>query len=543
VGNVNDSPNIPKNPPSSVAKSHPNELRQETSRDDNTVEVQSIVTGDGGLVTNNQQSVTLNLADREFYFDMEVRTENNEKLLSNILRSGCLYLVRVSVNRGNKYNGTLRLNQNEVIIERELSLKLEANEAFLLIEPKTEFLNVKCRKDWHCTFSLITRDRQLGKLSLLYQEKGSYNLERTASTLEVEIDTVKTSQPELSALTANVALTDNAIALYIIPNGSDNKWTVNGISLNLPPFSKTITPPSDSNFETLEKYAESGTGSNGLLTWLREVFKTLPQDCCIAIYDYTQQQIVWEALPVDTNEYIGLKARVVRWTELKSYEKQFPLDLSQSFKYQSRLVAFVHPSDAFDFPNFHKSIDEWRKDVTKKINEESASVLLMHCKGHFYCDREEITWTWEPLIISRTPTPIPFSEIKKRVQNRPFFLFVNAPYSARLRWYDSALEDPKGIVVNALTKIASGYMGVLVEVPTGLAIWVQNRFLNEANSEEGVRPAQFLQETRQLLLDISLNDKDPKRAKIAELGLPYAFAYTYYGNPNDVVKITGGTNP
>jgi len=505
----NDSPNIPRARDASV-DSHPNKQGQEVYVENKLFASQNQSTGDRGVIESSFQTLNLNFSKDPIFFYIKVLEESGED--AKTLKAGKIYKFRVSpgLNEDKRHQG--------VKIDSKLCISLHSPDgAFEILDDNLALYSVESKLDWYHDFPVKVCDRKIGKMELLYRET-EYQVQLRATSIEREIDTNEEVKPETKLLPANISLTENAVALYITPNGRE--WSVQAISdsKDQENFFGAVKPPSDPT--NLRGYARDGL--DGLLEWLRQALERV-QNCCIAVCDLTPEQICWERLEVGTHDYLGRKAKVVRWTAMDAYEECIVLNLSQEREFRGRQVALVHSHNRKDCPNAHTSTKLWMNDLTSKT------------KGH-----PKVLWIHSSERVGYNPEPnleivVNFDEIEDSVPDRPFFLFVNAPDSARLH---CSQTNPEGIAVEALKKIAGGYMGILCKVPPEFALWVKSNFLKRAKSKTGVNPALFLQEMREHLCKNKFN-KD----RNATEWLPHSFAYTYYGNPNDVVKITGGINP
>ena len=162
-----------------------------------------------------------------------------------------------------------------------------------------------------------------------------------------------------------------------------------------------------------------------------------------------------------------------------------------------------------------KNLKSWQLDLGKH-KQQPVAIGLLNCHQRL--------------------TEISFETVARRVDDCSLFLFANCPYSAVVMWED---DSPSGVVTTALSEVASGYLGTMGEIDTWFAEKVQAKFLELARQGNGIKPVDFLRILRSTYARMLLSDKD-EEIKRAERFLPYAFSYVYYGNPDDVVKITGG---
>ncbi len=495
-----------------VAKKTPAEMTRTTRKTDEAISVQSIA---GGEIHNSTQNLIINLADRKFFFDMELRTEQRESLPSDVkLEVGKFYFVRVSVSL-NPFIDSPSVDQNmlkqqEVIIDQRLDITLESST--LTMHGEIGQLELRCRRDWYIDFLIQVGDRcqeELSSLELKYQESGSHNRLRFASSLAVKVNTnQKVISPKTVNLTANIANAENAAILYVTPNGQ-KEWSIQGISPH-EAINQTIKAPNIP--VNIWDYAKKSLGS--LLKWLRETISYFQNQCNLAIVDLTSQQISWERIELKTNVYLGVEAKVVRWVEQEARGEKILLDLPQPQNYEGRLVDYKHPRD-LNCDDIDNALNSWRQGLCKH-KQQPVAIGLLNCHQRL--------------------TDISFEMVARRVDDYSLFLFANCPYSAVVTWEDAI---PSGIAATALSEVASSYLGTMGEIDTGFAEQLQAKFLELARQKNGVKPVDFLRSLRFTYAKMLLSDDDIKR-ETAERLLPYAFSYVYYGNPDDVVKITGG---
>jgi len=513
---------LSKNSESSVAKQPAAEVRQITSKSDKTFAVQSVAGGKGSQFEDIYMGVTVNLADREFFFDIELRSKDGEELPQNIeLELGSFYIARVSVslnrfvdvpNNSDQY----LLKQEGVRIDRQLNLLLESST--LTMHGERQKLELNCRRDWCCDFLIQVSDRcesEFATLQLRYQEDSSQNKLRFASSLDVKVPTSQRVSPIKNVtLTANIANVKNAVILYVIPNG-EKEWSIQGISPH-EAIEMSIAAPSQPM--NLWDYGKRPLGV--ILKWLREAIAyfryRLNRELNLAIVDGTSQQISWEMVELQPNKFLGVKAKVVRWVEQEAWGEPILLDLDIQRIYQGRLVAYEHPL-TLGCEDLHNRLSGWR-DNLRTHTAKPVAIALLHC------DKD----------LSDHLGRVRFDDLARCLQDRSLFLFVNSPYSARLIWEDDSLS---GIAANALSEIASGYFGTLGKVDNKIAKAIEKKFIELAQKDVGINPALFLQALRSFYTSY-LQGNDSQKS-IAE----QIFSYVYYGNPDDVVKITGGSQP
>jgi len=508
---------LSKNSEASVAKQPAAEVSQTSSRSDNALSIQSIVTGEGSEVKDIKMANKFYLADRKFFFDIELRSKDGEELPQNIeLELGSFYIARVSVSLNrfvNSSNNSDRylLQQEEVYIDRQLNLMIESST--LTMHGERQKLELNCQRDWYCDFLVQVNDRcesEFATMQLRYQEDGSQNVLRFASSLDVKVPiSQRVSPPKNVKLTANIANANNAVILYVIPNG-EKEWSIQGISPH-EAIESMIKVPSQS----MRLWNKNHIGA--ILKWLRESIAyfrdRLNRELNLAIVDATSQQISWEMVELEPNQFLGVKAKVVRWVEQEAWGKKILLDLDCPRTYHGRVVAYEHPVNQ-GCEDLHNCLNGWRDDL-RKHNQQPVAIALLHC------DQD----------LSEYLNQVRFDDLARCLQERSLFLFINSPCSARLIWED---DIPSCLAANALSEVASGYFGAMGEVENRIAKAIRKRFIELAQRDIGISPASFLQAVRSAYLRY-LQGTDSEK-NIAE----QIFSYVYYGNPDDVVKITGG---
>ncbi len=395
--------------------------------------------------------------------------------------------------------------------------------------------NDRADLDWSCKFWFVVTEKcqSVISLQLKYRISGQGKFQSCATSFNVNILTLPTSNEPTQKLPIApfIKLSDNSVSLFINTNG-ENEWMVQGISLNLPSFEGIVEQKQDSY--NLFDYAENCLGK--LLCWLRKTIDFFQGNCNIILVDKTSQQINWEMVRLDINVFLGIKATVIRWLEKELFGKSRNLDLTKSKVYEGCMVPYVHLDDSDDYPLSEpiESLEDWQDAIINNL--QAVAVASLQCNGHIYAGSIPQAWQWEPIECQHSPIQVDFEPIFMCNDTYPLCLFVNAPYSARLIWDNS---KPCGIAAVALSQVASGYIGSMGAIDPRIAKLVKNKFIVKAREDDGVKPAEFLREIRSEWVD-KLKSKVSSERKEAKWGLPHIFSYVYYGNPDDVVKITGG---
>lgn len=492
-----------------VAKKTHAELSHTVRKTDEVLSVQSIAAGEGSEIRDNTQITNLHLADLDFYFFMKLKNLDGSKIIEDAdIEAGKVYSVSLSVSLvPSKKTGLI---QTPMKIKKQLDLSFMGND-FEILDNRIISFQVADYQTWREEFQIKVREgsKGLGSLRLDFKE-GQADFMPYASRLEVNVFSLAASitPPKTVSLTANIANAENAVILYVNPNGQ-KEWSIQGISPH-ESINQTIKAPNIP--VNIWDYAKKSLGS--LLKWLRETITYFQNQCNLAIVDLTSQQISWERIELKTNVYLGVEAKVVRWVEQEARGEKILLDLAQPRIYQGRLVDYKHPRD-LNCDDIDTALNSWRQSLGKH-KQQPVAIGLLNCHHRL--------------------TEISFETVARKVDDYSLFLFANCPYSACVIWED---ERPSGIAATALSEVASGYLGTIGEIDTGFAEQLQAKFLELARQKDGVKPVDFLRSLRFTYAKMLLSDDDLKIER-AERLLPYAFSYVYYGNPNDVVKITGG---
>jgi len=520
----------------SVAKPPTTELRQEVSKTEKGIATLSMSAGERSLLLGNKQSVEINNADRDFFFHITLKTDLGIELAPDTkLETEKIYCVSISV--GLNRSQRLNITQHPIKIKEKLDLAIQADH-FEILDPRIISLQLKNWESWKEEFKVRVRDGRQGVTSLqLNSREGNGSFEPYASRLSASIHS-SISNPESSVrtvrLSESIFNSQNTIILYIQPNG-DRELSLEGF-YEENHFDKSVRKQSKLR---LGDYARRHLGD--LLTWLKKAiafFESKFGNCNLAIIDRTNEQTKWEMIELDDENYLGIRTIVVRWAEQKMRGKAVALDLAKPQVYQGRLVAYVHPEDRANapIPQAYDCLESWQEDAIGINGQPLAEIASIHCHCHLSYGDEPEDWAWESLTCQREPVELRFDRIARSFRNRRLFFFVNAPYSARLIWEDGVVC---GIAANALALVASGYIGVICEIEQGFANDAKKQFLKLASEKNGIKPTEFLRILRSNFVKM-LSSNDRKQSQKAEQMLPYAFSYVYYGNPDDVVKITGG---
>ncbi len=492
-----------------IAKQPNAELSHTVRKTEEVLSVQSIAAGEGSEIRDNTQITNLHLADRDFYFFMALKDSDGNDIIEDVgIEAGKVYSVSLSVSLNSAEK--TRLIQKPIKIKKKLDLCLVGND-FVILDSKIASFQISEFGDWKEEFQIKVREGSKGLAALrLDFKEGQADFMPYASRLDVNVCSLADpiTQPKTVNLTANISNANNAVILYVTPNGQ-NEWSIQGVAPH-ESINQTIKAPDIP--VNIWRYAKKSLGS--LLEWLRETIAYFQNQCNLAIVDLTSQQISWERIELKTNVYLGVEAKVVRWVEQESRGEKILLDLAQSKKYEGRLVDYKHPLN-LNCDDIDNELNSWRQDLCKH-KQQPVAIGLLNCHQRL--------------------TDISFETVARRVDDYSLFLFANCPYSALVIWED---ESPCGVAATALSEVASGYLGTMGEIDTGFAEQLQAKFLELARQKNGVKPVDFLRSLRFTYAKMLLSDDDLKRER-AERLLPYAFSYVYYGNPDDVVKITGG---
>lgn len=492
-----------------VAKKTHAELSHTVRKIEEVLSVQTMTAGEGSEIRDNTQITNLHLADRNFYFFIALKDSDRNDIIEDAdIEAGKVYFVSLSVSLNSAEK--TRFIQKPIKIKKKLDLSFSSNE-FEILDNRIVSFQISEFGDWREEFQVKVREgsKGLGALRLDFKE-GQADFMPYASRLDLNVFSLvdPITQPKTVNLTANIANAENAVILYVTPNG-EKEWLIQGFSPHQP-ISQTIKAPNIP--VNIWDYAKKNLGS--LLKWLRETIAYFQNQCNLAIVDLTSQQICWEMIELKTNVYLGVEAKVVRWVEQESRGEKILLDLSQPQNYEGRLVDYKHPLN-LNCDDIDKNLKSWQLDLGKH-KQQPVAIGLLNCHQRL--------------------TEISFETVARRVDACSLFLFANCPYSALVIWED---KIPSGFAATDLSEVASGYLGTMGEIDTWFAEKVQAKFLELARQGNGIKPVDFLRILRSTYAKMLLSDRD-EEIKRAERFLPYAFSYVYYGNPDDVVKITGG---
>jgi hypothetical protein len=532
---------------------------------------QTITAGADSEQRGNTQNVFLDLVDRVFYLDLQVLEPTvpaagaapRRLAPGESLRAGREYLVRVSASTnqptGGLPPGGISLQQREVRTAGGLELSLEiqraatATERVGSVSDQGALLPSKPARAWQHDFRLLVRDDapESATLVLIYMEAGSANNPRAASLLDIQIEGGRETVPETIArvlhLPVNAALPERTAILHIhaadagrlqllrVPRDLTNR--ANPVAIVDSP-DLAFDPATDATefLEDVRRGTRRVAADNpgNIIGWLRTVVDAYGDDCCVVIVDEADSRISWEMLDLDQRRYLGTAARVVRWTEAQYRDQVLGLELGEAV-HSGRLAAYVQAtagaSAVQPSPSLHQlaarlwdSPDELVEDLVTGVSP--VGLVYVSSRGLLANGDEG------PQVLAGMHIPGPATDATDvqfddaaGLAPRPVF-FVNAPYSARVPWRGARRC---GVAHAALTQVAAGYIGTVGPVDRKFAEEIAEELLREAQSDEGVQPAELLRRLRTRaavrLVDASL-DRTQRRREFTE-----TFLYVYYGNP------------
>lgn len=538
---------------------------------------QTMKTGQDGTISNSSQSFqqNLHLADRDYYFDLKILEKSGENEPDSLkpisisseteLKSAQVYIVRVSASL-NSYQSDLpdfsvQLKQNPIKVSKKLRLFIQedsinnSEKAIEYISGKGEF-TVGQENDWYCDFEIKIKPQYTitsTKLNLIYLAS-QYNQPRVATTVTISLENLGLQVLPDSLccyFPTNVKLPDNTAILHIYPLNKKQLnlmgWVKNfkDRKRKLYPIERLkLSSSCYSNQELYLKAIEEAVNDfaianqGNLAQWFDSVLKLYPENCCIIIVDLTDYKIPfpWEMFKLSNGEYLGTLALMVRWTEAQYYGKQvlLPTDKIES---KGRVVTSFdsHPQDIPILNQLTSCCSTSPSNVQDYLGDslEKDPVGLVYMQhSTFLCYGDEQLARNQLPTISKSPQKCRFDYVAGRLNSKPLF-FVNSPSSGHILWSG---QKACGLINAILTQVGSGCIGTLGYTHPQIATWIAKRFLREANSQNGVSPADFLKQLRLYTVN-KLRNANQHERKRAELFFLYIFMYVYYGNPQAKLKV------
>jgi hypothetical protein len=311
-----------------------------------------------------------------------------------------------------------------------------------------------------------------------------------------------------------------------------------------------IDPEDCADVETyLQKLTDSFFDYNidraaNIVAWFEKVLRRFGEKSSVMIVDEAGALIPWEMFKLTDGRYLGAHALIVRWAEAQ-YGGNAILDAA---KYQGRLSAYVHPLDVermCKLPEMQRLLPSYNQtplSLQRDLSAGGKQVGLVYlCYGGI------LEYGDEPNSINRLSRFKPYEEnvkirfnlVSGKLNPRPIF-FVNAPYSGRLL---KSGQQWSGLARASLKQVAASYIGTIGPIEPSYAARFAQRLLEEAMSEQGVKPAELLREMRAQAIELlNAPELTDDEYECAYKELAYPFMYVHYGHPQDWLKIIGPQN-
>jgi hypothetical protein len=545
--------------------------RTEITRADDVQPIaeQSISAGADSVVTNNNQSINLDLADRNFYFDLQVFSKNEESDEESaetvmFLEAGGRYRLHVTVGL-NEYNppiGTADISrrvQYPVKIGRTLALFLDTHSSIKAItSSQAELLDVRTYHEWNCDFVLeIDAANPSGDITLLllYSESDPIATLNQALSLVLPVKGNLSSPPvpikhilplELEPppdtvfLYVNAAIENEFELIGWESKQSDCPTTLNPINI-LSPIIFHETTSEDDYIRTLQNQVHdlSVNNAGNISIWAGDILQRYEKSCCIVVIDQADSGIPWEMLHLSEGRYLGAEARVVRWVEAQYRGGALAMQF-QHDQLDGRVVACVPPihTETDFLEAIAAELAETPEDLQDYLfpdeTREPVGFVYMTLNGLLlYGDEHDAIDT----LLQRYSEQyqVRFNDIEGLLQLRPFFL-VSTPFSGRIFRHG---RYSCGLVKAALTQVASGYIGTLGPVDREYAFWFARKLFEAAQSPEGANPAEVLRILRaEAAEEVRKPSITPRQRQAARRRLRYLSLYVYYGNPNIRLRLS-----
>jgi hypothetical protein len=524
------------------------EFTQVTSTSDNTVAVQKIQS-DGGNLESNQQIVNVIVADRDYYFTLEILAESGMPLPNARLSAGISYGVRTMCS----LNPNDIFHQRQVKIAREVLFYLEADPADAVdIEAQDAKILVGQPLSWRCTFKLKVRESLATDelvFRLVYREAADTLIQNSAATLRVPANASLTAVVrQLYSLPVNVIPPKNAAFVYV-ENPGPAKLQINAFCQAFRSFvestpvdsPKPIEGKFQHAFDYLEKLQQSITQFSQknparIGEWFDDVLKSAGDEPLIVIIDESDSRIPWEMFRLAKDRYLGALARVVRWTHIKVDWSLVPFELNEK-RIKGRIIAYVQPGDPISAAASSQSLKELLNsaltdlaDVRYETPQNPPACLLYLGSGHVLHAGEEeglLDALWNP---TGQKAHLPLEDVRS-CDPRPL-VFTDSPYSGCV--FSKAGQEPIGFPKEILRRLGTGLIGTLAPVDREDATEILEEFVNCIKETGGAPPADLLLKMRRqaeaTLLNLASIPADKR--KIAKRKALTPFVYVYYGGPH-----------
>jgi hypothetical protein len=522
-------------------------------------------TGDGGTMRGVNQHQEINLADREYYFELAL-TDSAEKPVPGDakLHGGEKYTVRVSASltvytpMGLK-GVDVPLTQNKIRIKRKERLSLfvdgtpvepstgnRASEQGIIFDTDAD-LN---RWAVEYTFTLLSPPSSEIVRILLAR---TTNVNSRAAELVYQREEPVHAAAQLTATYLPAVPPQHTAILHVDADGADHILFKGFLAdkvnrpLSLASIERPRLKPEDYKDEgeylaaIRDKALDVALKNPGNVTdWLQEVIAAYGENCCIVILDKADSEIPWEMFKLSGGRYLGAVAMVVRWTEAQ-YRTEARMLATDEFSLSGRLAAYVYKDDwqatgqqrpvlTRMAPILMHDPDDLLDELIRKDAGPVGLVylgyggILVHGDEHDALAR-----------LRAMPKPyessvrFSYEDVEGNVDPRPLF-FVDSAFSGRVLRKGQELC---GLAQATLTQVAVGYIGTLGPVDRRYAAKVAERFLEAA--EKGVRPAELLRQMRASAAKQLVDTNIPKKVRVADF--LHTFMYVYYGNPCALLKV------
>ena len=537
--------------------------------------------------SDQEMNVNLILAERTYYFDLRVlkgagpddggRGQLVDVPLDQPLIPGREYRVRASSRRkppsaqpaATVAEGSLR--QVGVLVEKELEIWLEvsgdAGARVVPVAPVARFVppspHQHVASSWYDDFVFKVREGHgsgTATLELHYIEAGSENIAEVAAALKVRVAASAGSVPpeadEVVYLAANSQAGRTAF-LHVHPEGPGHLrfWGFprdleSGVAAKPVALPAPLADADDATKylvhleDALHDIAVQDDANLG--GWLGQVLDRYGAGGRVVVLDKTDSQLPWEMFDYRPGEYLGARAVVVRWVQVRSRGRLVPLPLAEESPTPGRMAAYVGQDEQAATRQGVPALDALAAALHASPDALTADLLASDGLSPIAL---AYLASGAPLVHGDEPAParpgvrVRFNQAENRLAHRPVF-FVNAPFSACVRWQEG---QARGLVSAVLGQVGAGYLGTLGPVCRGAAR-LSERLLRAAAAREGVRPAELLRDLRAEAVDQfhktqkDANGTESERVE-ARSWFHCTFSYVYYGDPGLRLVIHGAAAP
>ncbi|HSH82110.1 MAG TPA: hypothetical protein VLA19_26585 [Herpetosiphonaceae bacterium] len=536
----------------------------------------SVQAGANSRISDVDQSLTLDLADRDYFFVLQIRDAQTLSLCaSEEPRRGLVvkplelerrYHVRVT--RGLKEYAPPSIDSEQYWHLTQLAVKYQLEIELILstleggavtISGIPTRISLYTGENWWYEFELsVPRSYASSELTLelLYREGANpfqwatrlkVGVAQPLTTLPADIPAhyyfpIDTEPPPNTAILRIRREDDKRLAL--------RGWLRDriGVHIDLAPIDR---PPLPSGTLTGEQYLDAlhkavHTFSVGdpahVTSWLQSVLAQYGKDCNLVIVDQADSHVPWEMLKLSDNRYLGAHSRVVRWTETQYRGQSIALQL-QATTYSGRLSAFIDPQASDNLDEHHSLLaqlaaipttdpDELELDLLSGSEGSPIGLVYLHSgRPLVYGDEAEAL---DPMCGNFTSrVEIAYGLVEGNLRPRPLF-FVNAPYSGHILRHGTR---SCGLANATLTNVAAGYIGVLGPLDRPFALRIAKRLLESASTAE-IQPAELLRELRAEAASRIKPGIAPEEFRLAKRDLVRMCMYVYYGNPSASIVLT-----